>query len=76
MNILAFDPYLSSDDAKRLEITRATVDEIAEQADFITVHTLLHQRLKDLLMKTSSIKLNLTYKSSTLLEVVLSMKMP
>ena len=39
MNILAFDPYLSEDKAKELNVTRATVDEIAEQADFVTVHT-------------------------------------
>ena len=38
MNILAFD-YLSEDKAKELNVTRATVDEIAEQADFVTVHT-------------------------------------
>lgn len=46
MNILAFDPYLSSDEAKRLEVTRATVEEIAEQADFITVHTPLTPKTK------------------------------
>lgn len=49
MNILAFDPYLSSDDAKRLEITRATVEEIAEQSDFITVHTPLTPKTKGLI---------------------------
>ena len=39
MKILAFDPYLSEDKAKELNVIRATVDEIAEQADFVTVHT-------------------------------------
>ncbi|RIM11513.1 phosphoglycerate dehydrogenase, partial [Staphylococcus cohnii] len=39
MHILAFDPYLSEDKAKELNVTRATVEEIAEQADFVTVHT-------------------------------------
>lgn len=31
MNILAFDPYLSEDKAKELNVTRATVDEIADK---------------------------------------------
>ncbi|MCG7338437.1 phosphoglycerate dehydrogenase [Staphylococcus sp. ACRSN] len=39
MKILAFDPYLSEDKAKELNVVRATVEEIAEQADFVTVHT-------------------------------------
>lgn len=49
MNILAFDPYLSSEDAKRLDITRASVEEIAKQADFITVHTPLTPKTKGLI---------------------------
>ena len=39
MKILAFDPYFTEDKAKSLDIQNATVDEIAEQADFVTVHT-------------------------------------
>lgn len=35
MNILAFDPYLTEDKAKTLDIKLATVDEIAENADFV-----------------------------------------
>lgn len=46
MNILAFDPYLSEDKAKELNVTRATVEEIAEQADFVTVHTPLTPKTK------------------------------
>lgn len=46
MKILAFDPYLSEDKAKELNVIRATVDEIAEQADFVTVHTPLTPKTK------------------------------
>ncbi|MDH9160840.1 phosphoglycerate dehydrogenase [Staphylococcus succinus] len=46
MHILAFDPYLSEDKAKELNVTRATVEEIAEQADFVTVHTPLTPKTK------------------------------
>ena len=40
MKILAFDPYLTEDKAKSLDIQIATVDEIAEKSDFVTVHTI------------------------------------
>ncbi|MFL0468050.1 D-3-phosphoglycerate dehydrogenase / 2-oxoglutarate reductase [Staphylococcus cohnii] len=51
MNILAFDPYLSEDKAKELNVTRATVDEIAEQADFVTVHTPLTPKTRGIVDK-------------------------
>lgn len=51
MNILAFDPYLSEDKAKELNVTRATVEEIAEQADFVTVHTPLTPKTKGIVGK-------------------------
>ncbi|MCG3411989.1 phosphoglycerate dehydrogenase [Staphylococcus massiliensis] len=46
MKILAFDPYLSQDKARKLNVTLASVDEIAEQADFVTVHTPLTEKTK------------------------------
>lgn len=51
MNILAFDPYLSEDKAKELNVTRATIDEIAEQADFVTVHTPLTPKTRGIVDK-------------------------
>lgn len=51
MNILAYDPYLSEDKAKELEFTRATVDEIAQNADFVTVHTPLTEKTKGIVNK-------------------------
>lgn len=51
MRILAFDPYLSEEKARELEITRASVDEIAEQADFVTVHTPLTPKTKGIVGK-------------------------
>ncbi|PWZ93662.1 hypothetical protein DD924_19220, partial [Staphylococcus pseudintermedius] len=39
MKILAFDPYLTDEKAKSLSITKATVDEIAQHSDFVTLHT-------------------------------------
>lgn len=39
MNILGYDPYLSDQKAEKLGITKATLDRIAMESDFITVHT-------------------------------------
>lgn len=38
MNVIGYDPYLSEERAEQLGITIGTVDEILEQADFITLH--------------------------------------
>jgi D-3-phosphoglycerate dehydrogenase / 2-oxoglutarate reductase len=39
MKVIAFDPFISPEAAAKLGITLATLDEIFEKADFITVHT-------------------------------------
>lgn len=39
MKVLAYDPYLTEDKARQLGVKLATIDEIARQADFVTVHT-------------------------------------
>ncbi|MFD2617806.1 phosphoglycerate dehydrogenase [Terrilactibacillus laevilacticus] len=49
MNILAYDPYLTEEKAQKLGFTKASLDEIAEQADFITVHTPLTKETKGLI---------------------------
>ncbi|MEK5521986.1 phosphoglycerate dehydrogenase [Heyndrickxia sporothermodurans] len=48
MKILGFDPYLSDERAKKLGITKASLDEIAKQSDFITFHTPLTPETKGL----------------------------
>jgi D-3-phosphoglycerate dehydrogenase len=39
MDVLGYDPFLTEERAKELGVKHATVDDIVEQADFITVHT-------------------------------------
>lgn len=39
MNILGFDPYLTEERGKKLGITKASLDLIAKESDFITIHT-------------------------------------
>ncbi|HET8845215.1 MAG TPA: phosphoglycerate dehydrogenase [Ktedonobacteraceae bacterium] len=41
MQVIAFDPYVSPEQARKLGVTMLTFDEILQQADFITLHTSL-----------------------------------
>jgi D-3-phosphoglycerate dehydrogenase len=38
MNVVAFDPYVTSARAQQLGVTLLTLDELLAQADFITIH--------------------------------------
>ena len=51
MKIVAYDPFLTEERAKKLGITHATIDELVRQADFITVHTPLTKETKYLISK-------------------------
>ena len=51
MNVMAYDPFLSDERAEELGVTKATVDEICCEADFITVHTPLLPETKNLINK-------------------------
>ena len=51
MNVMAYDPFLTEERAKELGVTKATVDEICKEADFITVHTPLLPETKNLINK-------------------------
>ncbi|MFC7371929.1 phosphoglycerate dehydrogenase [Fictibacillus iocasae] len=48
MNILGFDPYLTDERAKSLGIQKATLDEIAAESDYITLHTPLTNATRNL----------------------------
>lgn len=49
MNILGYDPYLSGERAKKLGVTKANLDTIARESDFITIHTPLKNDTKNLI---------------------------
>lgn len=49
MNVMAYDPFMSTEVVKRLGITQATVDEICEKADFITVHAPLNEQTRGMI---------------------------
>jgi D-3-phosphoglycerate dehydrogenase len=49
MEIIAYDPYLSADMARKLEIRLVSLDELISKADYITVHTPLTKETKYLI---------------------------
>mgnify|MGYP003423189187 FL=1 len=51
MNVMAYDPFLSEERAQELGVTKATVEEICQQAEFITVHTPLLPETRNLINK-------------------------
>jgi D-3-phosphoglycerate dehydrogenase len=51
MNVIAYDPFLSEERAKEMGIERASLEEIWQRADFITVHTPLTPETKNLINK-------------------------
>lgn len=51
MNVLAFDPFLTEERAKELHVQKVSLGELFEKADFITVHTPLNDKTKNLINK-------------------------
>lgn len=49
MRILAFDPYLTEERAKTLNVESVVLDKLLEGSDFITIHTPLTEETKHLL---------------------------
>ena len=49
MRVLAFDPFVAAERAARQGIELATMDELLEQSDFLTIHTPLMQGTRSLL---------------------------
>lgn len=51
MNVIAYDPFLTEEKAKKLGVEYGTVEEVLKAADFITVHTPLLKETKHLINK-------------------------
>jgi len=49
MNVIAFDPYISSDVVEKLGITGVTLDELYARSDYITVHTPMTQETRGII---------------------------
>lgn len=51
MNVIAYDPFLTEEKAKKLGVDYGTVEDVLKAADFITVHTPLLKETKHLINK-------------------------
>ncbi|GAK34211.1 D-3-phosphoglycerate dehydrogenase [alpha proteobacterium Q-1] len=49
MRVLAFDPYLSAERAKEMGVTKLELDEVLKRADFITLHTPLTDKTRNII---------------------------
>ena len=49
MNVIAYDPFLTKEKADKMGIGYGTLEEVIEQADFITVHTPLMKETRHLI---------------------------
>ncbi|SDW87375.1 phosphoglycerate dehydrogenase [Roseicitreum antarcticum] len=49
MKVVAFDPFLSEERAKKLGVTKVDLDELLARADFITLHVPLTDKTRNIL---------------------------
>jgi D-3-phosphoglycerate dehydrogenase / 2-oxoglutarate reductase len=56
MKVVAYDPFLSSERAADLNITKLELDDLLKVADFITLHTPLNSSTKNILNEASLAK--------------------
>lgn len=57
MNVLAYDPFLSEDQAKQMGVKLATLEEVFRAADFITLHVPLTPETRGLINKDTIAKM-------------------
>ncbi|WP_173918123.1 phosphoglycerate dehydrogenase [Halobacillus sp. Marseille-Q1614] len=51
MKVIAFDPFLTEEKAEKIGVQHGTLEEVLQQADFLTVHTPLIEKTKHLINK-------------------------
>src|SRR5207302_10170285 len=49
MKVVAFDPFLSPERAKDIGVEKVELDELLKRADFITLHTPLTEKTKNII---------------------------
>lgn len=57
MEVIAYDPYISKDDAFKIGVDLVSLDELYARADFITYHTSLTPETRDMLNKQAIAKM-------------------
>ncbi|WP_019242071.1 MULTISPECIES: phosphoglycerate dehydrogenase [Bacillus] len=56
MNVLVYDPFLTAERAKQMNVVALPLDELVEKVDIITVHTPLTKETKGLINKDRLLK--------------------
>lgn len=56
MKVIAYDPFLSPERAKELNVEKVELDELLKRADFISLHTPLNDKTRNILNKDSLAK--------------------
>ncbi len=51
MDVIAYDPFLTDEKARKMGITCGTLEEVLKQADFLTIHTPLLKETRNLINK-------------------------
>jgi D-3-phosphoglycerate dehydrogenase len=57
MSVLAYDPFLSADKAVELGVKKVELDELFENADFITLHVPKNEKTKNIINKDAIAKM-------------------
>lgn len=57
MKVIAFDPYLTEERAKKMGVHKASLEEVIQEADFITVHTPLTKETRHLIDEAAFAKM-------------------
>jgi D-3-phosphoglycerate dehydrogenase len=57
MRVVAYDPYLSDERARDLGVEKVDLDELFRRADFITLHTPLTDKTRNIIDKSSIAKM-------------------
>ncbi|MGS0014473.1 NAD(P)-dependent oxidoreductase, partial [Escherichia coli] len=56
MKVIAFDPFLSPERAKDIGVEKVELDDLLKRADFITLHTPLTEKTKNIIDATAIAK--------------------
>ena len=56
MKVVAYDPFLTPEKAKDMNVEKVTLDELLKRADFISLHTPLNNETRNILNKESLAK--------------------
>lgn len=51
MNVLAYDPYVNTEEIKALNVTMSSFDEVVAKADFLSLHTTLTNETRNMIGK-------------------------